>query len=394
MVRIPLKERLSGPISTRWQNAKLFREFEEAELACLEGFIEVREVPDGTYIVHEGDKAEHLYFIQRGQVEILKREPHGEREHRVAVLGPGETMGEMALVDELPRTASARAKTRVRLVAIPIAHIRKQAKTLRDPLLGRTYQRLVLNMSEYLVVRLREKTDESLAAAQGRAAMGRLVVNLLIMLSLYVFLLGGLPYLQPRVDFDASRLSIPIQIVFGYAAWKFIRGSGYPLHFFGIRRRGMWSVLGEAVLLTLPLLMLVTVVKWAILSANPDFEELPLFAHTDGLLNMLEPHVYKWLIIYSLSSIVQELTVRGALQSTLEMFLTGTHFRAHAVLVSALLFSVCHLHMSFLFAAVAFVPGLYWGWLFSRQRNLAGVIVSHQLVGVYVFFVLGSYLPM
>ncbi len=393
MVRVPLKERLSGPISTRWQNAKLFREFHDAELQRLEEFIHVREVEPGTYLVHEGDRAGELYFIQRGRVEILKREPHGDREHRVAVLGQGETMGEMALVDELPRTASARALTQVRVVAIPVARIRKEAKASADPMLERTYQRLVLNMSEYLVVRLREKTDESLAAAQGRAAMGKLVVNLLVMLSLYVFLLGGLPYLQPRVDFDAARLSIPIQLIFGYAAWKFIRSSGYPLHFFGLRRRGIVRVLGEALVLTVPLLLLVTGVKWLILSANPNLHAVPLFEHTDALAHIVEPHVYKWLIIYSLSSVVQELTVRGALQSTLEMFLTGPRFRLHAILVSALLFSVCHLHLSFLFAAVAFVPGLYWGWLFSRQRNLVGVVVSHQVVGAYVFFVLGSYLP-
>ena len=85
--------------------------------------------------------------------------------------------------------------------------------------------------------------------------------------------------------------------------------------------------------------------------------------------------------------------MRGALQSTLEMFLMGPHRRRNAVLVSALLFSVAHLHMSFLFAALAFLPGLYWGWLFSKQRNLAGVVLSHQLIGGYVFFILGSYFP-
>lgn len=393
MARIPLADRLSGPASTRWQNAKLFRGFDERELACLEGYVEVRQLRPGTYIVHEGDKATHLYFIQHGKVEILKRERHGDREHRVAMLRQGETMGEMALVDELPRTASARANTDVRLVAIPVHRIRRDAKADSEPLLERTYQKLVLNMSEYLVVRLREKADESLAAAQGRAAVGRLVVNLLILLSLYVFLLGGLPYLEEHVHLDATRLSIPIQLAFGVAAWTFIRSSGYPLSFFGIRRRGILRVSLEAVVWTVPLLLLVTAVKWLVMRSNASLQSLPLFEYPAFMERIAQPEVYKWLMVYSISSVVQELTVRSALQSTLEMLLMGQRNRLNAILVSALLFSVCHLHMSFLFALLAFVPGLYWGWLFSRQRNLAGVIVSHQLVGAYVFFILGSYLP-
>jgi membrane protease YdiL (CAAX protease family) len=48
-----------------------------------------------------------------------------------------------------------------------------------------------------------------------------------------------------------------------------------------------------------------------------------------------------------------------------------------------------HLHMSFLFATLAFLPGLFWGWLFSRRRNLVGVTLSHAVVGGYVFFILG-----
>ncbi len=385
--------RLIDPRVMRWQSAKLFREFSEAELECLEGFVDVRSYEPGQYVVREGELASNLYFIQRGTVEILKRETNGHREHRVAILRAGDTMGEMALVDGLPRTASVRAKSNTELVAIPVNQLRRAAKEGTTPLTERTYQKLILSMSEFLVVRLREKADESLAAVQGRVAMGSLVVNLLTLLSLYVLLLGGLPYLEPRVDFDAAQLSIPIQLVFGYAAWRFIRGSGYPLAFFGVRRRGITSALLEAALLSIPLLGLVTLAKWALFQLTPGYRQLPLFEHSAVLQRLLEPNVYKWLIIYSVSSLVQELTVRGALQSTLEMFLVGPSSRRNAIWVSALLFSVCHLHMSFLFAALSFLPGLYWGWLFSRQRNLAGVVVSHQVVGAYVFFILGSYLP-
>ena len=91
----------------------------------------------------------------------------------------------------------------------------------------------------------------------------------------------------------------------------------------------------------------------------------------------------------ALSSAVQELIVRGALQSSLESFLTGENSKRNAIIVSGLLFAVTHLHMSFLFAALVLLPGMFWGWLFARRRNLLGVTLSHIVVGAFVFFVLG-----
>ena len=63
--------------------------------------------------------------------------------------------------------------------------------------------------------------------------------------------------------------------------------------------------------------------------------------------------------------------------------------RVRAIAVCALVFATNHLHMSALFAAVALLPGLAWGWLFDKKRNLAGVVLSHAVVGTWVFFFLG-----
>jgi membrane protease YdiL (CAAX protease family) len=37
----------------------------------------------------------------------------------------------------------------------------------------------------------------------------------------------------------------------------------------------------------------------------------------------------------------------------------------------------------------AFVPGLFWGWMFAKQRSLVGVTVSHIAVGLWAIFALG-----
>ena len=66
----------------------------------------------GHKIFAEGDRGDRAYLIQTGHVDIIKNEMP------LAKLGPGELFGEMALVDDKPRMASAVAADDVSLVII------------------------------------------------------------------------------------------------------------------------------------------------------------------------------------------------------------------------------------------------------------------------------------
>lgn len=68
----------------------------------------------GDVIFHQGYPSDHAYIIQSGVVEIYKENPDGSEEH-IADLGEGQMFGEYGVLDEAPRSASARAKTLVKL---------------------------------------------------------------------------------------------------------------------------------------------------------------------------------------------------------------------------------------------------------------------------------------
>ena len=72
----------------------------------------------GTKIFQHGDPGDKLYVILEGKVRISRDVP-GMGEEALAVLGPGAVFGEMALLDEAPRSADARVHERCRLLAIP-----------------------------------------------------------------------------------------------------------------------------------------------------------------------------------------------------------------------------------------------------------------------------------
>jgi len=359
--------------------APLLPGLDEQSTLRLEARVVRREVAAGEVLMREGEPARELIFLAAGELSVLKREKHHRRrEHRIARVLPGEVCGELELIDGQPAAATVRAAMPSVVYVLPLDR--------GDPALDLALKR---HLARLLAARLRGKAEESLATSIQRAATGEFVVDVLVLLALYAVLVSALPVFSQRLSWDVALLSFPLQAVFGIGALRFIRTSGYPLADFGIGARYLLRSLLDAIVFTVPVLALVTGLKAAYLLVTAAPASLPLIDHPDLAAQWGNPQVRLWFGIYVVSCVVQELIVRGALQSSLELFLVGPHRRRRAVLVSALLFAVNHLHLSFAFAAAAFIPGLFWGWLFARHRNLVGPTLSHVVVGAYVFFVMG-----
>jgi CRP-like cAMP-binding protein len=75
-----------------------------------------REFPEGTVIFREGDVGNEMYVIQSGKVNITKRSRDVEKV--LVTLGPGAFFGEMAIINNKPRSASAVVVEAARLLVI------------------------------------------------------------------------------------------------------------------------------------------------------------------------------------------------------------------------------------------------------------------------------------
>jgi hypothetical protein len=70
----------------------------------------------GAEICKEGDPGQAMYVIVSGEVEVLTAQGAGEK--RLALRGPGEFVGEMAIIEATPRSATLRAAGEVRVLII------------------------------------------------------------------------------------------------------------------------------------------------------------------------------------------------------------------------------------------------------------------------------------
>ncbi|MBI4572553.1 MAG: cyclic nucleotide-binding domain-containing protein [candidate division NC10 bacterium] len=74
----------------------------------------------GEVIFHEGDPGKGLFVVLDGEVDILRETKEGEQ--RIASFGPSSAFGELALIDDLPRSATARASAPSRLLILYRSH--------------------------------------------------------------------------------------------------------------------------------------------------------------------------------------------------------------------------------------------------------------------------------
>jgi len=100
-----------------------------AKVAYLEGSETefTRAYPKDTMIFAEGQIGQEMYILQRGQVKISKIV--GDKEVLLAILKPGDIFGEMSLIENKPRSASADAYEDAVLLAVNRANFQRMVTT-------------------------------------------------------------------------------------------------------------------------------------------------------------------------------------------------------------------------------------------------------------------------
>ena len=87
------------------QGSQFFGDFPATEIETLAKYVQAYSAAPGTVIFHESDRGGFMCLVIEGGAEIFKQDAkYGSK--RIGQIEPGKTIGEMALVDGEPRSAT------------------------------------------------------------------------------------------------------------------------------------------------------------------------------------------------------------------------------------------------------------------------------------------------
>ncbi len=87
------------------RNVSLFSTLNERDMEVISKIIFINTYAKGEVIFQEGEKGDSLYIVLKGQVKVCLYDEDG-REYILAAIGKDGFFGELALIDELPRSAN------------------------------------------------------------------------------------------------------------------------------------------------------------------------------------------------------------------------------------------------------------------------------------------------
>lgn len=102
-----VKESTTEQIAELIQSSVLFQALDPVDVAVLARFLSLYNVDSGGVVFHEGDTGEFMGLIVGGIVELFKDGP-AAHPVKIAAESSGRLLGEMALLDGEPRSATAR----------------------------------------------------------------------------------------------------------------------------------------------------------------------------------------------------------------------------------------------------------------------------------------------
>jgi CRP/FNR family transcriptional regulator, cyclic AMP receptor protein len=132
---------MSIDIEVALRGVSLFSEFNGRQISRLAKRATCREFPAGTRILRRGDTGMAVYIVVSGRVTVSLR-PEGSASERVlGEMGPGELFGEMALVDEGPRSADVTAVEPTQCVLLTRWDVAEEMR--RDPAIAPALLRIL-----------------------------------------------------------------------------------------------------------------------------------------------------------------------------------------------------------------------------------------------------------
>ncbi len=155
------EERLNEIIHNFLNQFSFFNGLTDDELTIVAKYINIMEIEPGKILFKEGEQGDCVYFIVDGELAVIKESVSGSQvgidKVVITKLSKGRSIGEMSIIDNIPRSATVKARTKAALVKLTSSGFDSICK--EHPKIGVT---ILKGISRLLTMNLR-KTSSRLA---------------------------------------------------------------------------------------------------------------------------------------------------------------------------------------------------------------------------------------
>jgi CRP-like cAMP-binding protein len=345
-----------------------------AQLAALRELWHKEKTEPGTVLFNEDDTSDEIYFILKGEVEVLKWDETHTQQYPLQTLGEGQVFGDVSYLTGASRSATVKALT-------PLSVIKLSRQVVREhhPEARQIEQILANHIATINITRLQVGNEEHVRNLEQQVEeLGtRLEFGTFLVMTIAVFTIITLVsrYVSTtETTFDPTSLSF--LFIFGsaltvpvvYFTWR----HRHPARDFGLVL-GDWprSLLEVGVIL-----LILTSLLAVFMAVDTWFFNGTLL----GLDFDLDRFHFILGLIYLVSSFGQELLARGIIQGSMERLLMDER-GVQTIVWSSAIFAIMHINYGFIVIAVTFLASLLFGYVYWRQKSLLGVSVLHGMLG-------------
>lgn len=345
------------------------------QLLALRKLWQEQEFEAGTTIFEEDEQSDAIYFLMRGQIEIVKWDDSRTHQHQLQTLSDNEVFGDVSFLTGAPRSATVKAVTPVKCIALS-----RQTLHQNHPEAAQIEQVLANHIGLINITRLQAGNEEQVRSLEKQIEQlqNRLEMGTFLVMTIAVFIIITLVsrYVSTtETTFNPTSLSF--LFIFGsaltvpiiYYTWR----HRHPARDFGLVlgnwRRDLLEVGVILLVLSGLLAVFMAVDAWffngALLGLTFD---LARFHFVAGL-------------IYLGTAFGQELLARGIIQGSMQRLLMD-ELGLQTITWSSAIFAIMHINYGFMVVTVTFLASLLFGYVYWRQKSLLGVSVLHGMVGV------------
>ena len=136
------------------QNHNIFKDLIPQELDIIKKFMQMTEADMGQVIFKQGSAAESMCLVLSGELEVTKSAADGHQV-KIATVGDGQSVGEMALVDGMVRSATVTASLLTTIIILKRSDFDEILKQY-----PRIAAKLMKGIARHISINLRKTSDQ------------------------------------------------------------------------------------------------------------------------------------------------------------------------------------------------------------------------------------------